>query len=314
MPDGLGSQAKMGIAANTDWTDVWAAVTALLPFESEAISQNINMLANDALEGTPGRVAPDLGVISVLGQTKHKLDYYNFATILEYWLGVNTAGVYTISDSFAKILRIAFEKGVSRWNIPAAMINVGTITGEAGQILSLDLDWIGRPYARSATAFPSLSITNRSRIRFSNSTTTSRIRIGDQADALGSGDEVCWSKFSLSLDRKLKGDIICNAYRYPNKPRIDGFREAKLTFEIPVYAVDTFNDFADAGTKLQSDLYFTDGAKTFLIEIPEIIITSIGDPIPGPGIITQPVECGCFINVSNTPMAAITNEFRITIT
>jgi len=312
--DGLGSQAKMGIATNSDWTDAWSAVDALLPFENESISQNINMLTNEALEGTPARVAPDLGVISNLGQTKHMLDYYNFATILEYWLGTDTSGVYTISDSFAKILRIAFEKGVSRWNIPAAMINVGTITGEAGQILGLDLDWIGRPYARSATAFPDLSITNRSRVNFSKSVTNSRIRIGDQVNALAAGDAVGWSKFSLSLDRKLKGDIITNQFDYTNKPRLDGLREAKLTFEIPVYAVDTFNDFADIGTKLQADLYFTDGTKTLLIEIPEILIENIGDPIAGTGIIVQPVECGCYLNTSNTPMTAITNEFRITIT
>jgi hypothetical protein len=78
--------------------------------------------------------------------------------------------------------------------------------------------------------------------------------------------------------------------------------------------VDTLLDWADAGTKLQSDFYFTNGVKTFLLEIPEMKITDAKANVGGAGIITHDVTFDCFRNVSNTPLVLITDEARITIT
>ncbi len=313
MPEGIGVLSKAGIKACTSWGESWSAVNEQIPFNDESIKQQIEWNENNCLEGSAGRRSPDGGLIKIDGPFKADFDYYNFDTLLEMALGAAAGTVFTIADDLSKIFRMEIEKSVSRWRYDGAMIDMFSLTGEKGKIVGAEFGLACRSLARSATAFPTLSITNMSRVRFSVSAANSRIRIADQADALASGDEVGWEYFKLTLQRKLKKDDGTNQSRYVLQPKIDGFREVKLEIRIPRYSADTYQDWKDAATLLQSDLYFTDGTRSYLIEIPEMKIEDGFDAgIKGPGEVPLEGSFGCFRNSSNTPMSAVTNEFRIT--
>ena len=189
------------------------------------------------------------------------------------------------------------------------------IGGTKGESLKISVDLLCRKLERSATAFPGLSISNYSRIVFTNTSSTSRIRVGNQDDALASGDEMCFESFSLELDNMLKGDDYCNQQRYALEPLRNGKRDVRLTLRLPRYSADTFQDWKANGTLLQADFYFTDGTKTWLLEVPEFkIFEGFEANIGGPEVLFQEGIGQCFINTSNTPMTAISDEFRITIT
>ena len=66
---------------------------------------------------------------------------------------------------------------------------------------------------------------------------------------------------------------------------------------------------------MQADLSFTDGTKTLLIEIPQMLAFEGFDAnIGGPELVPVEGTFECYENSDNTPMSAVSKEFRITIT
>jgi hypothetical protein len=313
MSTGLGTLAKVGINSCA-WGASWVAVDELVPFTDESVSKVTELIENSVLQGKAGRAAPDLGLIKIEGNLKVDLDYYNCQTLLEMAFGTNTAGVFTMLDNQTKCFRMEIEKNVSRWRFNGCMVEQFVIAGEKGKVLTTEYGLVCCDLTRSATAFPSLSLTTPSRIRYSNSTSASRIRIADQADALAAEDQMGLESFKFTITRGLKKDDFTNEQRTALVPVINGFRTVKLEAKFNRYTVDTLLDWADAGTKLQSDFYFTDETKTFLLEIPEMKISDAKAPVAGAETVVHDVMFDCFRNISNTPMAAITDEARITIT
>ncbi len=315
MPIGLGAVAKCGIKTGlTSWGQVWSPVDTMIPFSEESIEETIEMLENTAIEGSAGMRAPSQGMIKIPGTLKGQLDYYNWSGLIEAAMGAVSSGVHTFVDNLTKIIRLEFEKSVSRWRFDGVMINTMEISGSKGQIFDISFGLGCRSLARSSDAFPAISLSNRSKVRFSNSSTNSRIRIADLVDALGSGDEVGWESFTLRLNNNLILDDGTNQQRPVICPVRNGFREASLDLTIPRYEADTYADWKSNGTGLQADLYFSDGTKKCHIEIPEgYIYEGFNNNVGGPATIKQSGKLNCFLNTNNTPMSAVTSEFRLTI-
>lgn len=315
MPTGLGATAKCGIKTGlSSWGEAWSAVDTLIPFTEESVGQTIERLDDMALEGTPGMRAPDQGLIKVPGNLKGELDYYNWGGLIEAAMGSVGSGVYDLVNDLTKIFRMELEKQVSRWRFDGVMVNTMEITGSKGRKLDISFGLVCRSLVRSAVEFPPLSIASRSKVLFSNSSTNSRIRIGDLADALASGDEAGWESFTLRLNNNLIEDDATNRQRTILMPRRNGFREASLDFKLPRYESDTYLDWKDNGTALQSDLFFSDGTKKFHVEIPQgKIFEGLGVNVSGPQVLTQEGKLDCFLNTGNSHMSAVGNEFRITI-
>jgi len=315
MATGKGVLTQCGISTPASWGASWAAVDTAIPFDEEGIEEAIEVLEDAALEGKAGKRAPDQGLIKIAGSLSGDLDYYNWGSLIKAAMGAESGGVYTLSDELDEMRRIEFDKGVSRHRLDSFKVEQMIISGEKGKILRIQFDIVGHQASRSATAFPSISCTNRSRVKYSVSSTNSLIRIANQDDALAAGDAVGWESFKLTLKNNLNPDDATNESPYALEPVRDGFREVSLDIKIPRYTADTYNTWKTTPTLLQADLYFTDGTKTFKIEIPELkILNGFDMNIPGPGVIVQEGTLGCYRNLNNTPMAAITDEFRITIT
>ncbi|HUX54261.1 MAG TPA: phage tail tube protein [Williamwhitmania sp.] len=315
MPDGIGVLSKCGIKEASAWGEAWSAVDTMLPINDESLITTIQRIETMALEGVAGRRVGKQGLVEVAGALNSDLDYYNFGSILEAAMGTDTTGVYTLADNNTKIIKIEFEKAVSRWRINSAKIQKMTISGNKGEALKIATDIIGMTPSRSATAFPSISLSSYSQVLFSNSVSASFIRIGNQDDALDSGDNIDAESFSLELTNNFKADDYSSLSRYALDPLRNGKRDVVFNVKLPRYSADTIPDWKDAGTPLQATLYFTDGTKTLLIEIPEFEISEgFNMNIGGSEILVQEGPGNCYLNSSNTPMTAISSEFRITIT
>ena len=314
MTTALGILAKCGIKECSSWGEVWSAVDTLIPFTAESITKQAELIEDMVLEGTAGKRAPNRGLIKVPGTLDFELDFYNCGKLLEMAMGSESSGVYDLVDDLDKIFRMEFDKQVSRWRYDGVMVDSLQLTGEKGQVIKGQVALVCRDLSRSSSAFPSLSFSNRSKVIYTESSTNSRIRIGDLVDALGSGEEIGWESFTLRLERNLKTDDATNQQRQILQPKINDFRKVTLSIKAPRYTADTIPDWKDNATDLQCDLYFTDGTKKCHIEIPQLQIARGFDcNIAGPQIIPLEGEADCFINTGNSNMSAITKEFRITI-
>ena len=308
MPTGF--KSKFGLYDGySAWNDSWTAVDEMLPFNDESVNQAIDFIENNVLEGKASRRAPDQGFIKVGGAINGDFDYNNFGSIIKAAMGAEAGGVYTFSDALDNIIGVEFEKTQSRWRT-MAKINELTIEGQKNEGVKISIGLVGKQITRSATAFPALSISSQSRVLFSQLT----YRIGNQDDALAGGDELEISSFRIHINNNLADDHGTNAQRTILEANRNGFRTVEFEIGFDRYASDAMFDWFDAGTKLQSDLTFTDGSATWLIEIPEIIINGEpGAPIGGPEIIAESVPMSCYRNTSNTPMTAIDDEVRMTL-
>ena len=101
--------------------------------------------------------------------------------------------------------------------------------------------------ARSATAFPSISISNHSRLLHQDGI----FRIADTANALASGDALGLEMWELVFKRNYKIDDYTNEQQTALEPVESGFREVMLNIKLPRYEADTFADYKDNETDLQ---------------------------------------------------------------
>lgn len=314
MSTGLGTAAKCGLKELSTWTDSWSAVDTMIPIDSESIETTINQIEDMGLEGSAAKRESAQGIIELAGTLSGTLDYSNWGSILQAAFGVDTAGVYTFEDNLGDIIALELEKSVSRWRVSHAKIQRLSIEGTKGEALKIAFDIIGKTPSRSATAFPSISLSTRSMVLFSNSSTASYIRIGDQSDALAEGDNQSIESFKFEINNNLKADDFDNASRYVLEPLRNGFREVTFSFKLPRYSADTFQDAKANGTRLQAILYFTDGTTYCQLEIPEFkIFEGANSNVSGPEILTQEISGICYKNKNNTPLVAITDEARLTI-
>lgn len=309
MSFGSGVLGKCGCGSVSSWGDSWSAVTDLLPFKSEGIEKTIEKIENMSLQGVGGKIKADQGLIRVGGDLPGHLDYANWGKVLEAALGSVAAGVYSIQDTNAKIIRLEFEKSISRWRLGSVKIEELRIRGIKDGEVEINTNLIVQDIARSATAFPAISISNHSRVLFNDGT----FRVGDNANALGSGDAIGLEEFELILKRGFKEDDFTNEAQTVLVPVENGFREASLRIKLPRYESDAWTDWKDAATDLQGDLSFTDGSNTFLIQLPQMLIfEGFDNPVSGPGIIPQEGTLQCYRRTDNSYMS-VDEEFKITI-
>ena len=322
MADATGILSKMGIKDVAAWDTAYAAVTELIPFDSETLTQQFSRLPDDSLVGSAGRAPSLQGVQAITGQTVHRLDYNNFDRIIETALGAIAGRVATFESPesvLAKYLWLEFEKTTSRWRFGAAKITKIVITGEKDGIVMLNVDWICRDVDRSATAFPAIStVGDRNLVRFEDLT----LRFETiAAGPPGAGDEKRIESFELELDRVLVEDdyasksATAGEEKLPLEPIPNGFRVNSFKIKVPRY--DTNADYItwkDANTPIQADLTFASGGETIVIDLPDMRITEGGDPqIAGPERLQSEITFEVNKPEAANPLYA-GNEVRLTLT
>jgi len=317
MADATGILSKMGVKSVGSWAAAYAAVDTQIPYVTEGITQAYTYIENNSLDGGAGMKPHDQGVQALQGPTSHHLDYNNFGLILEAAFGAVAGGVYTFSaDNLNKWLWLEFEKQVSRWRIGAAKIQKLVITGEAGGVVNLNIDWECRDVDRNATAFPAISTTGLE----------TRVRMTDlvfRAETVasgppGGGDEYKVNKFELEIDNALVPDdyatqTTAGDQKFPLEPIRSGFRVCTLKLGFARYAADTWHAWKDADTAIQADAVFTRGGESITLDLPELRITGgLDSTIGGPERIQNEVELRAYMPASTNPLYT-GGEVRLTV-
>jgi hypothetical protein len=311
MPNAVGVLSKCGYGAASGWAADWSAVTALAPFRSESIIAEYLRIQDDNLIGAAGRRQSDQGPLSVRGNLEADLDYYNFGYFMECALGGEDNGLYTITDEPADIMRLEFDKQVSRWRVGSAKVNAIEFSGKPGEAVKIVLELIASGIVQSATAFPSLSLTNYKRVGFGE--LLGGFMIGDLADALDTPDSQPVEEFKLRMERGLTDPEWDTTSPVTSlEPVINGFRKVTLDLTLSRYAMNTFMTWHDANTSLQAGFSFiSPAAKMVQFQIPQMKIISADYGIGGHSIIKPKIKLECYINEDNSQMS-VTNEFSIT--
>lgn len=314
MADALGFMGKMGLAAAAAWDSAYSATgMAVIPFMSESLTPSWERIADQALVGSGGQYPSDQGVFGAPGSTKHPLDYNNFTALFEAVLGAEAGGVVTIEDRLAVFNWLELEKTVSRHRFGAAVATKMTLSGQQKGQVELEVEWAPRSFDNNSAVFPAGATgpATMNKVRFQDLV----FRIGDQADALASGDRVEIESFEITFDRKMKiDDYVARAAnaQLPIQPVEDEKRECGFKFKLPRYAADTIIDWKEADTALQADFVFTRGAESLTVELPEVRITEGFDaPIEGASHLT--LEGSLEAYVGGTAYMYTGNEMRITV-
>lgn len=275
MADALGFLGKMGMAAAATWDTAYSATgMAVIPITNESITANWERIKDQALIGSGGQLPSDQGVFGAPGSTKHPLDYNNFLSLFEAVLGAEAGGVVTIEDRLDIFKWIEFEKSVSRHRFGAAVAKKIVISGTQKGQVTVDVEWACKSFDNNAAVFPAGATgpSTMTKVRFQDLV----FRIGDQANALTSGDAMEPSEFEISFDRNMKDDDYvaraANA-QLPIQPVEGGFRACGFKVKLPRYASDTLVDWKKNDTALQADFIFTRGAESITIEHPEVRVS-----------------------------------------
>jgi len=311
MPTGIGVLTKAGYHSTPSaWGASWSAVNTQFPIKSEGIVQEFLRIQNENLCGSPARKSSDQGPLSVKGPIEAELDYINHANLLYYGLGIHDVGSYIgIANELPdQYFRFEFDKNVSRWRIGSAAMAGFEISGKAGESLKLTMDMICRDLIRSATAFPSISISSCKRVMFDEITA---FLLGDLTDALTTADAQPVQEFSLKFERNLtepEWDGVSPIYSL--RPIENGFRKVTLDLTLSRHAADAFLDWEAADTPLQSTVTFSASSHTFTIVMPYMKIVSAPHNIEGPGVIRPKVQLELYYNQNTlTGMSSDPGEF-----
>jgi hypothetical protein len=315
MADGGGFGSKLGIIKLASWAAGYSAPTALIPFLNETLSVAFDRIPDESLVGTASRGPSAQGGLAVAGETTHNLDYNNFDTLFECLMGTAVGRTFTISDDdLPKWPSVEVDKVIQRHRFYAGKIVKATISCRAGGIAQVKFGWLIRKRDLSATAFPAISTPGpRNLVLFKHAIT--KIWIGDQADALTSGDAIGFSSYEIAFDRQMVADDRdSNSPTEILEPIPGDWRACEIKLTIPRYntATSVLADWKDNDTALQLQIQHTGGSESFSAQLPNLRITDGFDvPVEGPGPITLEGTLQASPSQAGNPLY-VGNEMRVT--
>ena len=272
---GAGEESTVGTAV---------VVTQAQPYMSESLNAQNTLLPDEVLEGRIGPRTPDLGPLDFAGDVALRWRYTNSQFLLKNFFGDLTAGRYGIlSSTEGKSLTIAIDKRVGVWEF--AGCKVSSFTLEASP------ETVTMAYAVLPTARSLSSVTNTQAIvsALCNADrnilfTDLNMRIGDQVDALVSGDEIKITTLTVEMTRELD-QVHVNGQR----GILEALESAKLggtlSFNLARYSANTMHTWQDALTRLQARIYFSNSGKSKEILIPNLVVEQAETPVDGPEVL-----------------------------
>ena len=307
MSDGLGLLSVMGLVPVAGWTTAYTGSGMVaIPFVDESLSKSFNRIDLESKLGYGGREPSEQGNIVAAGTVNHELDYNNYTKIYEAITGDAATPHLLTDDDLPAHFWIESEKTIERWRFGACKASKVIVSGEADSIVKLAIDWTARTMVRSGTAFPSISPATPTRVRFNDLT----FRIGDQGNALTSGDDMEITSFEIELDRAMKTDDYVNAQELV-EPVPGDWRAVSLKIKFPRYAASTFQGWKDSDLPLQASLNFVRGGESVLFELPELRLGEGFDALTtGPEPYVQ--EGTLIAYRSSNSYMYVGNELRIT--
>ena len=186
-----------------------------------------------------------------------------------------------------------------------------TLNGDPDRGVMLQADLIGKQRSSSPTNTAGILaglLNTRPPVGF----TDLNFRIGDQADVLAAGDELAIRDFEYTQSWDLD-QVNTSGGRTVIEPE-NAHRTVDFSFLVPRFTTSQYHTWAQAGTRLQARLQWTDGSNYLTLNIPELLLQpAVEAPVSGPQPLTVRVKGRCYQNTANSVMN-IEDEAELTLT
>lgn len=254
----------------------YVAPTYLLGFTAYSGKQGFGMIEDAGIVGTAFKGLPAQGLRKVDGSIEVQTDAITLPPLLEAGIGANAANVFTIPlTENSKSLSICALDAVKTNKEAGISLDNCKLASAAESDLKFSAD-ISSPIAevRDGTAFPTVTYTPGTRFLHQHlGGANGYFRIGDQADALASGDNINVKSVELGWKWNFDFDAVNSQQALQQQ---SGQGEVSFKFQIPEHSADTYHAFRDARTKLQVEyLYYASATARLKIQIPNLIISDI---------------------------------------
>lgn len=332
-----GKEAKAAFKKAGTWgTAVAVADADALLFTSEKITRTREHLPDDSA-GQAFHTGADQGLITCAGDISAYLRYQTLEMLMAMAMGTagspaqqgeSTAYLHELrlgDDTDGLFGTLAFYKGVSAHEYAGCKVDGFTISGEAGQPLTVGFNLMcddlainttsGTNTAAAMAALTAPAVGNRVIFR------QGQFLINDQSgDALDSGDAISPSRFSLTFRRNLVGDHLAGGSDKIAEPTCAGFPEISLSLEFPTYTADTYLTDLGSDTRKKMKITFTgseiESPYNYQMEIliPHLVLTNAEASVDKAGKIAHPITASCLAASSApTGMTGITAPFALNV-
>lgn len=287
----------------------YLAPDTLLPMTSFTVQRTHDMIADESIIGQSFQDLPLQGTRKIGGELAGQFDVLSCIPILEAAFGANATKVFTLpTTANAKSLSICALDDVKTNKFAGCYIRRFTLSSKAEGALEWSADIVGYvPDVRDDTEFPSVSVNPGTRLRHFDASGTGYMRIGDQADALASGDNMGLSSVELEINWN-------HEHQFDNTDQdsliplsgAGGRPSVSLKLGVARHSADTFLAWRDALTALQAEFYWYLSATASLkIEIPNFVLSAAsvgGDDVPGIDVECMVARNGIGASYSNSNM------------
>lgn len=249
----------------------------LIPQTEMTIHTEYTPIEDKAIIGLAFKDLPVQGLRKILGTINSQLDVTACVPLLGACFG------YTTDLNFAlpltkniKSLAICGLDEVKTNKFGGVYCKKWDIKSSAGNNLELNMDVIGwTAELRDDTAFPAMSVVPGLRLVHHNcaNTGTGYQRIGDQANALDSGDNLDLEEISFGCDWGFLEEY--GSGQGILQP-LSTEAEASFTFKVARHLSDAFLAWRDAGTALQAEIYwYKSAAANMKLQVPNFMAESV---------------------------------------
>lgn len=260
---------------------VYAAPDVRIPWTDFTLRKQYSMNQDDSILGQAFRGLPSLGVYRIEGNLSGLVDVNSIGVVLECATGTAVStGVYQLQTlKNEKTMSVCAIDEVKTYKYAGCVINNIEFSSDADGRLVYSADVLGYSETRDGTSFPTISTEPGTQLLHRHAGGTGYMRVGDQSDALASGDNMGlanvrlgWNwKFANQYDNTSQGPLA-------HLSTADDFAEAMLSFEVSRHDSDTWLTWLEGGTALQAEFYYYVSATASLkFQIPNFIISAVDD-------------------------------------
>jgi len=291
---GIGSNAQLGFGEETVWASGTITRDKFIPFTSESIVLEKNMVVTDAIRGDSSRSVWREGAYRVGGDISAELQPTGeFGTLIKHALGrVATAGpsgtpdVVYVHDIFPsgtlpEGLRVEVDREAGNFVYDGMKINSMTLNCAVGEPLSVTYSLLGRSETTGGTKTSDASISTLNPLTFDEGALT----------VDGTSQEV--SGFTLTINNNLKEDKGALGSKYRVALPKSGFRDVTGSLNMEFDDMTMYNKYVN-GTESALALKFTSddvitgaASETYElhIECPRVVFTGTTPTVSGPDLI-----------------------------
>lgn len=296
----------------------YLAPNTLIPWTSFTVAPSFDTIKDESNIGIAFEDLPLQGDKKIVGELAGPFDVLTCMPILEAAIGYVSSKVFTLPlAKNEKSLSIVAQDEVKTYKYAGCFIQNFKLVSKAGAALEYSAQVICMSETRDDTAWPTISVNPGTKLRHVDASGTGYMRIGDQADALASGDNAGLSSVELEINWQTDGqhDNTGQGTLLPLSGA-GGRPSCSLKAAYSRHDTDAVLAWRDAFTALQAEFYWYLSATASLkLEVSNFKLPTAGvgnDDVPGVDIDATLARNGISTSYSNANMT-FNSPVRITV-